>query len=102
MTSRQAVSCRSMTFAFNELGATLLLLALFFSGFTLFTHLSWFKVMDTVGAFTLNSLDWLRFRITDLFERLRGRRELAQREQQSGLSDSKRSSPNVNHRASNR
>lgn len=71
-----------MTFAFNELGATLLLLALFFSGFTLFTHLSWFKIMDTIGAFTLNSVDWVRFRLTDLVNHLHGRRELAQRDEQ--------------------
>ena len=38
---------------FSFLGATILLLALFFSGFTLFTHLSWFKLMDLTGAGTL-------------------------------------------------
>ncbi len=38
---------------FSYLGATILLLALFFSGFTLFTHLSWFKLMDLTGAATL-------------------------------------------------
>jgi len=38
---------------FSFLGATLLLLALFFSGFTLFTSLSWFKLMDLTGAATL-------------------------------------------------
>ena len=38
---------------FSFLGATLLLLAVFFSGFTLFTSLSWFKLMDMTGAATL-------------------------------------------------
>ena len=42
---------------FSFLGATLLLLALFFSGFTLFTHLSWFKLMDITGAATLGLLN---------------------------------------------
>lgn len=38
---------------FSFLGATILLLALFFSGFTVFTQLSWFKLMDLTGAMTL-------------------------------------------------
>lgn len=38
---------------FSFLGATILLLALFFSGFTVFTQLSWFKLMDLTGAATL-------------------------------------------------
>ena len=42
---------------FSFLGATLLLLALFFSGFTLFTNLSWFKLMDITGAATLKLID---------------------------------------------
>lgn len=42
---------------FSFLGATILLLALFFSGFTLFTHLSWFKLMDLTGAATLYLFD---------------------------------------------
>lgn len=68
-----------MTFAFNELGATLLLLALFFSGFTLFTHISWFRIMDTIGAFTLNSVEWCRHWTLTLIASLRGRREQVQR-----------------------
>ena len=38
---------------FNFLGGTLLLLALFLTGVTLFTSLSWFSVMDGVGRITL-------------------------------------------------
>ncbi len=41
---------------FNIIGATLLLLAIFFAGVTLFTHLSWLKLMDTTGLYTLNGL----------------------------------------------
>ncbi len=70
-----------MTFAFNQLGATLLLLALFFSGFTLFTHLSWFRIMDTIGAATLTGIGWCRFRVMTLVAKLRGRREQVQREE---------------------
>jgi len=42
---------------FSFLGATILLLALFFSGFTVFTQLSWFKLMDLTGALTLWVID---------------------------------------------
>lgn len=42
---------------FSFLGATILLLALFFSGFTVFTQLSWFKLMDLTGASTLWLID---------------------------------------------
>jgi len=38
---------------FSFLGATILLLAVFFSGFTLFTNLSWFKLMDLTGGMTI-------------------------------------------------
>lgn len=42
---------------FNIIGATLLLLAIFFAGVTLFTHLSWLWLMDTTGAYTLKGLN---------------------------------------------
>lgn len=45
---------------FNELGATLLLLAVFLGGVTLFTSMSWFALMDTVGMYSLQV--WNRFR----------------------------------------
>jgi S-DNA-T family DNA segregation ATPase FtsK/SpoIIIE len=41
---------------FNTIGSTLLLLALFLGGFTLFTGVSWFSVMDGIGAVTLLGL----------------------------------------------
>jgi S-DNA-T family DNA segregation ATPase FtsK/SpoIIIE len=53
----------------NPAGSTLFLIALFLSGFTLFTGLSWLTVMDYIGGWTLNGLGWLwrqvlRFRQT--------------------------------------
>ncbi|HFD91957.1 MAG TPA: DNA translocase FtsK [Gammaproteobacteria bacterium] len=39
---------------FNFLGATLFLLALFLTGISLFTGLSWFSLMDSVGRITLS------------------------------------------------
>ncbi|VAX14106.1 DNA translocase FtsK [hydrothermal vent metagenome] len=44
---------RQMQGAFNLIGATLLLLALFFSGATLFVNLSWIKLIDATGSLTL-------------------------------------------------
>ncbi len=41
---------------FNPAGASLLLIALFLSGFTLFTGISWLTVMDLVGGWTLTAL----------------------------------------------
>lgn len=38
---------------FGNSGATLLLIALFFSGLTLYTHISWVKLMEWVGKNTL-------------------------------------------------
>ena len=45
--------------AFNLMGATLLLLALFLSGVTLFINLSWIKLIDATGALTLALADRL-------------------------------------------
>lgn len=39
--------------AFNVTGSTLILMAMFLTGFTLYTDLSWFRVMDTTGRITL-------------------------------------------------
>ena len=72
-----------MIHAFNELGATLLLLALFFSGFTLFTNLSWLKLMDTTGAITLNAIDWLRAKVLLVVEYVQDRRAQTEHEKRS-------------------
>ncbi len=46
--------------AFSSTGGTLFLLALFVSGFTLFTGISWLGLMETLGEWTLNGWYWLR------------------------------------------
>jgi len=63
---------KSLVAVFDQLGATLILLAVFFTGVTLLTGLSWLKLMDTLGLHTLrwlplvnkyasrNLLPWLR------------------------------------------
>ena len=44
---------KSLEGIFSQLGATLLLIALFFTGVTLLTGLSWLKLMDILGFHTL-------------------------------------------------
>ena len=46
--------------ALSFLGATLLLLALWLSGVALFLGVSWFEIMDKLGALVLRSIDWAR------------------------------------------
>ena len=52
------------------LGATLLLLGLWFAGVALFLGVSWFEVMDKIGAYVLQGIDWARTKMEQ-------RRELA-------------------------
>ncbi|HXI47062.1 MAG TPA: DNA translocase FtsK 4TM domain-containing protein, partial [Steroidobacteraceae bacterium] len=52
------------------LGATLLLLGLWLAGVALFLGVSWFEVMDKLGAWVLSAIEWTR-------SRLEQRRELA-------------------------
>jgi S-DNA-T family DNA segregation ATPase FtsK/SpoIIIE len=60
--------------ALQFLGATLLLLALWFSGVALFLGVSWFDVMDKLGAWVLEGLNWTQTKIEQ-------RRELASGQQ---------------------
>ena len=65
--------------AFSFLGTTLLLLALFLVGVTLFTGLSWLGVMDNTGRLTLQLIDLLQAQALRLQEYLAGRRAREQR-----------------------
>jgi DNA segregation ATPase FtsK/SpoIIIE, S-DNA-T family len=60
--------------ALRFLGATLLLLALWFSGVALFLGVSWFDVMDKLGAGVLKGINWAQTKIEQ-------RRELASGQQ---------------------
>jgi len=51
------------------LGATLLMFALWLAGVSLFTGVSWLKVMDGLGAAVLGASDWIRERLADRRER---------------------------------
>lgn len=59
---------------FGFTGGTLLLLALFLTGFTWFTGLSWLWLMDVVGHYTFVFLDYMKFKIADIRERLHARK----------------------------
>ncbi len=65
---------------FGMVGTTLLLLALFLAGVTLFTGLSWFAVMDTVGRYSLLLAAWVRERIAGILEQRAGRKAREARE----------------------
>jgi S-DNA-T family DNA segregation ATPase FtsK/SpoIIIE len=64
---------------FNHAGSSLLLLALFLSGFTLFTGISWFTVMDLLGGMTLGAYDRLKGLSGQLAEAREGRKARQQR-----------------------
>ncbi|AGA34566.1 Cell division protein FtsK [Thioalkalivibrio nitratireducens DSM 14787] len=61
-------------------GATLLLFALFLTGFTLFTGLSWFALMDRLGKGVFDGIEWGRRRIDSIRDQRIGAAERAQRE----------------------
>lgn len=71
---------KGMENTFNFLGATLLLLALFFAGITLFTHLSWLWLMDTLGGLTLKGMSILRQGMSGLQDFIIARQQRRQRE----------------------
>jgi len=56
------------------LGSTLILLAVLLAGITLFSGLSWFKVIDLVGAFVLAVYDWVTNRLMAFVEYLQERK----------------------------
>ena len=64
------------------LGATLLLLALFLSGVTLFTGLSWIWLMDVIGGLCLWAVSWVRSGVVGrIRDHLAARRARTQREE---------------------
>ena len=63
------------------LGSTLFLLALLLLGLTLFAGISWFRVMDKVGQFTLAAFAWLGTSMAGMRDWFAGRRAKAKREE---------------------
>ncbi|MGM0593940.1 MAG: DNA translocase FtsK [Pseudomonadota bacterium] len=83
------VVAQGLVKAFSFLGATLFLLALFLTGVTLFTGLSWFWLMDVTGARTLGLISWGYGRWLDLRDRIAARKARSEREK-SFTEESKR------------
>ena len=65
----------------SPVGATLFLLALFLTGVTLFTGISWLVVMDVVGKYSLLAFDYVYELASDIPEQLAARKARAQREE---------------------
>ncbi|MGH8177286.1 MAG: DNA translocase FtsK [Steroidobacter sp.] len=59
--------------ALSFLGATLMLLALWLAGVSLFIGLSWIQVMDRTGRATLKGMEWLSGRVANAREIKAGR-----------------------------
>jgi len=64
----------AMREAFNAVGARLILVAVFLFGMTIFTDLSWLRLMDRLGALALTGGTRLRERTARLVDELRDRR----------------------------
>ena len=63
------------------LGSTLFLLALLLLGLTLFAGISWFRVMDKTGQYTLAAFAWLGASVAGMRDWFAGRRAKAKREE---------------------
>ncbi len=68
------IAANTLTHAFSPVGATLFLLALFLAGVTLFTGLSWFRLMDTTGHLAIQSFEKAQVAWSNFKEYLAGRR----------------------------
>lgn len=79
----------TLTPSFGSVGGTLLLLALFLSGVTLLTGLSWFWLMDVTGKYTLIAYAWVKNVFITLKEKKISSKMLEQR--QNTLKNARRS-----------
>jgi S-DNA-T family DNA segregation ATPase FtsK/SpoIIIE len=65
----------AFTLAFSAVGSRLILLAVFLFGMTIFTDLSWLKLMDRLGAWSIASFHASRSWLIKAFADLREKRE---------------------------
>ncbi len=72
-------SSEALISGFSDVGTTLLLLALFTAGVTLFTGLSWLALMDVVGRWALTAYEGFMYGLSRLRERYAGRRARIER-----------------------
>jgi len=68
--------------ALSFLGATLLLLAMWLAGVSLFIGVSWLAMMDAAGRATLGAVAWARERLDHLRDAIEGRRVAQARHQE--------------------
>jgi S-DNA-T family DNA segregation ATPase FtsK/SpoIIIE len=83
---------------FSRSGSSLLMLALFLSGFTLFTGVSWFTVMDFLGGVVLRLLGKIQGIVFSLQERRaakRARQERVEQVKKEQKKASKRKQPRI-------
>lgn len=59
---------------FSTIGATLLLLASFLAGFTLFTGWSWFSILDNIGGWAMAAYEWAILTSLNLYEKFQTRK----------------------------
>ncbi len=64
---------------FGYTGGTLLLLALFLTGFTWFTGLSWLWLMDQVGHYTWEFIEYSKYKLAEWREQLQARKVTQER-----------------------
>lgn len=60
----------AMAGSLGLLGSTLLLLALFLAGITLFSGVSWFRVIDSLGVIAMTTADWVKTKVIAFAEYL--------------------------------
>ncbi|MBN7797546.1 DNA translocase FtsK 4TM domain-containing protein [Parahaliea mediterranea] len=76
----------AFTLAFNDIGSRLILLAVFLFGMTIFTDLSWLRLMETLGAWTLRgsrrAISWVVGTLDNLRDRRAREKALEVRKQQ--------------------
>jgi S-DNA-T family DNA segregation ATPase FtsK/SpoIIIE len=66
--------------AFGPLGSTMIMLALFLIGLTLYSGLSWLLIMDTTGRWILGMTDWFTSYWRETTEKTEGKRQKRVRE----------------------
>lgn len=70
----------SLLALFGPTGSALILLAMFLTGITLYTGLSWFRVMDRLGSWTLWLYEWFRDWRDEYRDRMEGAKARQERE----------------------
>ena len=67
--------------ALGNIGATLILSAIFLAGITLFTGMSWIQFADLVGKWTFDFIEWLKIKWDNFKDYKAGKQAKAQRQE---------------------